>query len=89
MEINYYYGYPENRRCIEIEEALKRSKENLHEEYRGKYRSLPVVEIPIELMVYRVENIRTKSLQKEWLTKHVDLEKNFFSLEFPFLEGST
>ena len=81
MEINYYYGYPENRRCIEIEEALKRSKENLHEEYRGKYRSLPVVEIPIELMVYRVENIRTKSLQKEWLTKHVDLEKNFFSMD--------
>lgn len=52
--------------------------ETQHEEYRGKYRPLKIIEVPIELLVYRIENIRTKSLQKQWLVKHPDCEKNFF-----------
>lgn len=78
MEINYQFGYPENRRLVEIDDALRHVKESVYEEYRGKYRPLDVIEVPIELLVYRIENIRTKSLQKEWLTQHPDLSKNFF-----------
>lgn len=49
--------------------------ETQYEEYRGKYRPLKIVEVPIELLVYRIENIRTKSLQKQWLVTHPECEK--------------
>lgn len=49
------------------------------EEYRGKYHPLKIIEVPIELLVYRIENIKTKSLQKQWLVTHPDCEKNFFT----------
>lgn len=81
MEVRYQFGYPTNRRVMTIADALNslHTLENQYEEYRGKYRPLKIIEVPIELPIYRIENIRTKSLQKQWLVKHPDCDKRFFS----------
>ena len=79
MENTYEFGYPSARRIFEIQDAVANSHETHPEEYQGKYRSLPVIEVRIELLVYRIENIRTKSLQKEWLSQHPNYPKNFFT----------
>lgn len=80
MEHTYLFGYPNMQRTIDIAEAVKTSQsgEKWPIEYRGKYRHLPVIEVPIELLVYRMENIRTKSLQKQWLAQHRDLPRDLF-----------
>ena len=80
MEQTYLFGCPNNaQREIYISDAIRnrQTDETYLIEYRGKYRPLPIVEVPIEMPVYRIENIRTKSLQKEWLTQH-NLPKDFF-----------
>lgn len=80
MEQTYTFGYPNLKRTIAISEAINNSPlgEKYQIEYRGKYRPLPVIEVPIELLVYRIENIRTKSLQKQWLAQHSDIPKDLF-----------
>lgn len=79
----YQFGYPEAKRLVMIQEAIRSSTENYSENYQGKYRPLPVIEVRIESLVYRIENIRTKNLQKEWLTQHPELKKDFFTRD-PF-----
>lgn len=81
MEYTYTFGYPHARRVVEINNALSNSQilEKHYEQYRGKYRPLPVIEVPIELLVYRIENIRTKSLQKQWLAQHADCPRDIFT----------
>ena len=77
----YEWGYPEYQRKSLIQDAVKNSNETYHIEYHGKYRALPVIEIRIEVPVYRMENVRTKNLQKEWLVQHPDLPKDLFSVD--------
>lgn len=79
----YQFGYPDIKRKMSINEAIGSSKENHYENYQGKYRPLPVIEIRIESLVYRMENIRTKNSQKEWLAQHPEVDKDFFSRD-PF-----
>ncbi len=75
----YCFGYPNELREIKIFEALKDDRLDKHYiNYRGKYRPIPIIEVPIELPVYRIENIRTKSLQKEWLSLHPEIPKDIF-----------
>lgn len=85
MEFTYMYGYPNVQRIMAVTEAVKNSQtgEKYQIEYRGKYRPLPVIEVPIEMLVYRIENIRTKSLQKQWLAQHRDQPKDLFTSD-PF-----
>jgi hypothetical protein len=80
MEFTYSFGYPYAQRVMAITEAVNNSQtgEKHQINYRGKYRPLPVIEVPIEMLVYRIENIRTKSLQKQWLAQHPDLQKDLF-----------
>lgn len=77
MENIYRFGYPTHRRIELFEEAKPTG--TYPEEYRGKYRDLPIIEVPIESLVYRIENIRTKSLQKEWFTRHPESPKDLFT----------
>lgn len=79
MEGVYQFGYPTAKRVFHIKDAMSSSKETHPEEYQGKYKQLPVIEVHIELLVYRIENIRTINLQKEWLTQHPEYPKDFFS----------
>lgn len=85
MEYPYLFGYPFAQRTLMLSEAINNSPngEKYQINYRGKYRPLPVVEVPIESLVYRIENIRTKSLQKQWLAQHADAPKDLFSSD-PF-----
>lgn len=80
MEYAYSFGYPDAYRIHEISEAVRNSQagEKYQIDYRGRYRPLPVIEVPIALLVYRTENIRTKSLQKQWLAQHRDLPRDLF-----------
>lgn len=77
----YDFGYPEDERKSMIQSSIKTSKETHYEEYHGKYRALPVVEMRIQAPVYRTENVRTKNLQKEWLAQHPDLPRNIFVVD--------
>lgn len=78
MEFTYSFGYPNVQRIVAIAEAVNNAQngEKYQVEYRGKYRPLSVIEVPIELLVYRIENIRTKSLQKQWLAQHRDIPRD-------------
>ncbi len=80
MTYTYSFGYPHTQRVITISEAVNNPQtvEKYQLDYRGKYRPLPVIEVPIEMLVYRIENIRTKSLQKQWLAQHRDLPRDLF-----------
>ena len=80
MEFEYSFGYPYMQRVLAISEAVGNSQagEKYQVDYRGRYRPLPVIEAPIEMLVYRIENIRTKSLQKQWLAQHRDLPRDLF-----------
>lgn len=85
MEYTYSFGYPNIQRAVAIAEAVNnlQTGKRYQLEYRGKYRPLPVIEVPIEMLVYRIENIRTKSLQKQWLAQHRDLPRDLFTSD-PF-----
>ena len=91
MEVRYQFGFPMNKRMMIIADALNspHAHETQHEEYRGKYRPLNIIEVPIELLVYRIENIRTKSLQKQWLVTHPDCGKDFFTADPGSIEVQT
>ncbi len=80
MMYAYSFGYPHTQRVITISEAVNNPQtvEKYQLDYRGKYRPLPVIEVPIEMLVYRIENIRTKSLQKQWLAQHRNLPRDLF-----------
>ena len=80
MEFTYSFGYPNMQRTMAIADAINNSQtgEKYQIDYRGKYRPLPVIEVPIEMLVYRIENIRTKSLQKQWLAQHRNLPRDLF-----------
>ncbi len=85
MEYTYSFGYPNLQRTIAIDEAVSGSwnGDKYQVNYRGKYRPLPIIEVPIEMPVYRIENIRTKSLQKQWLAQNRDLPRDLFTSD-PF-----
>ncbi len=83
----YLFGYPEYQRKDIILEALKNPYETIYEEYHGKYRAIPVIETRIEVPVYRMENIRTKNLQKEWIARHPELEKDILTSDPSSIEA--
>ena len=53
MDFTYSFGYPNVQRTLAIAEAISNSHtgEKYQVDYRGKYRPLPVIEVPIELLV--------------------------------------
>ncbi len=75
----YRFGYPEVKRITMIKDLREGSKEKYPVNYQGKYQPLDVIEVRIESLVYRIENIRTKNLQKEWIAQHPDISKDFFT----------
>ena len=78
-DYDYQFGYPQANRLIMIQDEVAKTKEFHSEEYQGKIRQLPVIEVRIESLLYRLENIRTINKQKEWLAKHKELPRDFFT----------
>jgi len=73
---------------IEREEALQRRLDEyyrspsqpIHEEkFMNSEGRFPIISVPIGLPMYRLENIRTLSLQDEYLVKYPELPDDFFS----------
>ena len=81
MGVTYHFGYPNMQRIVAIHEAVNNAQngENYQVNYRGKYRPLTVIEVPIEMLVYRIENIRTKSLQRHGKIQQTKSWDNFCS----------
>ncbi len=79
--MEYKFGYPEWMRDEYITKQLNNPQfqEKHYEKYHGKYSPLSVIEVPIELLIYRMENIRTKTLQKEWLALTPDCPRDIFT----------
>lgn len=79
--MDYTFGYPEWMREEYITKQLSNPQllDKHYEKYQGKYRPLPVIEVPIELLVYRMENIRTKTLQKEYIALTPECPKDIFT----------
>jgi hypothetical protein len=53
----------------------------------GKYRSLPIIEVRIEMPIYRLQNIRTINLQKEYIVTHKDKPAHLFSADPESIEA--
>ena len=83
----YKFGYPEKSRIVILDEKCKNCKETYREEYHGKYTPLPVVEIDIEIPIYRMENVRTINLQKEYLASHNDKPRDLFTADIGSIEA--
>lgn len=52
MGVTYHFGYPNMQRIVAIDEAVNNAQngEKYQVNYRGKYRPLTVIEVPIELI---------------------------------------
>jgi len=73
---------------IEREEALQKRLEEYYrspsqpvyqKEFMNRDCNFPIINVPIGLLMYRLENGRTVSLQDEFLAQHSDLPDDFFS----------
>ena len=79
--MEYKFGYPDWMREEYIAKRLASptGNEQFYVNYQGKYRPVPVIEVPIELLVYRMENIRTKTLQREYIALTPGCPKDIFT----------
>lgn len=74
------FGYLPYKREQEIRELTELSNEVYSLQYRGKERSLKIIEVSIALPVYRIENGRTINLQKEFIAKN-NKNKDYFTAD--------
>ena len=74
------FGYLPYKREQEIRELTEISNEVYSLQYRGKERSLKIIEVSIALPVYRIENGRTINLQKEFIAKN-NKSKDYFTAD--------
>lgn len=85
--MDYDFGYPLSKRESFIaREREKKITKTLAVHYKNKTIELPVITVPINLPIYRIENIRTKSLQIEYLVQHPEKDKNFFKVDTGSME---
>ena len=72
------YGAHILTRTSEIEKKVRESNNTYDFEVMGGYRPLKKISIRIGLPVYRIENGRTKTFQKEYLALHPDVPRDLF-----------
>ena len=71
----------------DIEKKIKISDESYSLEFMGKYQKIPIIEVRIDLPVYRLNNGRTKSFQKEYLATHPKVDKDLFLRDHDSIEA--
>lgn len=76
---NAQYGESLLTRKSEISQKLKTSNTNFPLEVMGKYQPLKQIRVRIGLLVYRIENGRTRTFQREYLATHPDAPIDLFS----------
>lgn len=75
------FGYPLLTRKSEIAAKLAQSTTLFPLEVMGKYQRLKQITVRIGLPVYRIENGRTRTFQKEYLVTHPDAPEDLFSMD--------
>lgn len=81
------FGFSYFKRKGEIESKKNAAKEVYNLEFMGKYQALPVIEVRIEFPVYRLNNGRTKSFQREYLAIHPEIAKDIFIRDHDSVEA--
>src|SRR5580698_8027003 len=72
------YGYPlVEREKVIRDQVLTRKVSTMRLEFFNAVQELPVIEVPIELPKYRLQNGRTASLQLEDIARN-HLSENFY-----------
>ncbi len=84
--INNQYGFPFLTRISEIEEKTEGSQIQYPLEVMGKYQGLRQIRVRIGLPIYRIENGRTRTFQKEYLATHPDARTDLFIKDTESLE---
>ena len=72
------WGWEQIRRERYIEEHTKNPLETYPVFYQQKTTFFPLIRVPIELPMYRLENGRTASKQEEYLAIHPELGSDYF-----------
>lgn len=78
---NYEYGAPLLTRKSEISAKCASSKTHFPLEVMGKYQGLKQITVRIGMPVYRIQNGRTRTYQKEYLATHPDVASDLFTLD--------
>lgn len=78
---NYEYGAPLLTRKSEISAKCASSKTLFPLEVMGKYQGLKQITVRIGVPVYRIQNGRTRTYQKEYLATHPDASADLFTLD--------
>lgn len=58
-------------------------------EFQGQMRDFPIFKIPLGLPLYRLENGRTTGRQREYLSKHPEIPKDFFRADGESIAAQT
>ena len=77
----YEYGAPLLTRTSEIASKCSSSKTLFPLEVMGAYQRLKQIRVRIGLPVYRMQNGRTRTFQKEYLATHPDVAADLFTLD--------
>ena len=80
MTVNEF-GSPLLTRKSEIARKIASTKTNFPIEVMGKYQRLPQITVRLGMPVYRMENGRTRTLQREYLAKHPDAPADLFTFD--------
>lgn len=72
------YGWEQINREKYIAEHILSPQSHYPIFYRNRQEHCPLIQIPIELPMYRLENGRTVSKQEEYLAIHEELDKDYF-----------
>jgi len=83
----YEYGAPLLTRRSEISQKCKTANTFFPIEVMGKYQPLKQITVRIGLPVYRMENGRTRTFQKEYLATHPDAPTNLFVFDPESIEA--
>lgn len=79
--LTYLVGYLLSDRKRIILEKAQHPLRKFPVKFRKKMIDAPVVSVPLNLPVYRIENNRTRTLQEEYLTTKGMSDENFFKMD--------
>lgn len=77
----YEFGAPLLTRKSEIALKCANAKTLFPLEVMGKYQHLKQITVRIGVPVYRIQNGRTRTFQKEYLATHPDIAADLFTLD--------
>lgn len=74
-------GMPKPKRQQEFAKLSKNSQHHHQLMFKGQLTNFPIIRIPINLALYRLNNGRTASAQEEYLAKNPSIPADFFTAD--------